>query len=140
MTKEHWVTFAECIASKSIEQKLEMHVQDLLDKKNLSNVDEDSSLQEAIDKIWIRIIAIILNSCIDALPHYWKLNADMKCQTIKRKKRKKEKCNHLHTAKLAYLWHLCNHPGKLLAKDNEHFRLNWTCKIKNTIWIIAMMK
>jgi len=76
-------------------------------------------LQEDIDKIWTRILAVILNSCIETLPHYWKLNEDVKNRA--RKKKKYDERNHLHTAKLAYLWHLCNHPNKLATKDTEHF-------------------
>src|SRR6266542_965039 len=128
MTKEHWKTFTEGIIAKCSEQKLEMHIQDLLEKNSLPEI-EELPLQEAIDKIWTRILAIILNSCIDTLPHYWKLNEDMKCHNIEKKKRKYEERNHVHTAKLAYLWHLCNHPGKLARKDNELFRLYWIHKI-----------
>ena len=32
-------------------------------------------------------------------------------------------------AKLAYLWHLYTHPGKLLARNNKSFRQNWQHKI-----------
>ena len=129
VSKDHWEKFDEGIITKCSERKLEMHIQELLEK-NYSSDMEEIFLQDAIDKIWMRILAIILNSCIDNLLHYWKLNEDTKDQNIDRKKKKYENRNYLYTAKLAYLWYICNHPGKLVAKDNELFRLNWIHKIK----------
>ncbi len=129
VNKEHWEKFAEGIANRCKERNLEMLIQELIDTHYSSSDREQASLQEGIDKIWMRILAIILNSSIDTLPHYWKLNADTRCQNLDRKKKKYEDRTHVHTAKLAYLGYLCNHPDKLALKDNERFRLNWILKI-----------
>ena len=67
VSKDHWEKFTEGIITKCSERKLEMHIQELLEK-NYSSDMEDTFLQDAIDKIWMRILAIILNSCIDNLP------------------------------------------------------------------------
>src|SRR6266498_2905933 len=44
VTKDHWEKFAECITSKTADRNLETHVNSLLDRRNLLDEDEESSL------------------------------------------------------------------------------------------------
>ena len=113
VTKEHLEKFEILIREKSTNRKLEEHIKGL-ESKALANLNAptdtcDKGIPDQqsqtwgmdIDKIWAKISSIILNSCIEGLPHFWiSSNPTNKC---KKKKKRLQETNHTHTAKLIQL-------------------------------------
>ena len=127
--KIHLETFELLINEKSIIRKLDEYISTLESMEPFAfNVDNGShtpiqySWQEEIDKIWIRISGIVLNSCIEGLLHFW-VPTDIKNCTDKKKKKIKEK-NHIHMAKLIQLWYSYHNPRKKHLRQEQQFEIS----------------
>src|SRR6266498_4535079 len=80
-----------------------------------------------IDKVWNKISSIILNSCIEGMPHFW-ISSDNKHKCKKKKKRLQTK-NHIHTAKLIQLWYSRLRPNLNQPGNEQSFKMDWERKI-----------
>ena len=56
--------------------------------------------QGNLDTLWNKIVSLIINSCIESLPHFWVYED----KTINKQKKKKRVIPYKHTAKLSNLW------------------------------------
>src|SRR6266542_2737617 len=81
-----------------------------------------------IDKMWNRISSIVLNSCIEGLPHFW-ISSDNTNKCKKKKKHLQTK-NHTHTAKLIQLWHSQLNTRRITRfEDIQKLIIHWKKKI-----------
>jgi len=113
VTKDHLEKLENLIKEKSENRKLDVHLSGLETKAmtycngllatNIKGIPEQQ--QQAwgteVDKVWAKISSIILNSCIEGLPHFWISSNPISKE--KKKKKRKENSNHTHTAKLIQL-------------------------------------
>ncbi len=135
VTKDHLEKLEILIKEKCANRKLEEHISGLeskaiayctgLQATNINGLPEQQQQiwGTEVDKVWAKISSIILNSCIEGLPHFWiSSNPTSKC---KKKKKRKEKLNHTHTAKLIQLWYGCLNPKKDYLWNDLRFKFIW---------------